>query len=350
MQRFFLYILAINILSLSCSNTVEIEKEKLAIIYTGNIGGQKDPCGCKPPMGGYARRSTVINALRSEHDNIIILDSGAMLYSKNFILPPSDFLFRLNASVSVKAVEKIGIDAVNVSSYDLANSVDSLLAADKSTSFPWLSSNLTWRNSGDLVFKPDIIIHKGNVNVGVFGVMADNFMGATLYNEDSPLKVLDIIETSEKEVSKLKEECDLIIALAYMSMAEVQELSERVSGIDIIILSHNRYHTPSSNHTEFAPIKNGRTLIARCPDGGRVVGYLDLEIVNRSTDFEEIPSEESIDQNMAVEHSDNISLQSTYMNNFIDLGPEIKSDEEIKVIVDSVEEIKKAYRDSLGIK
>ena len=38
------------------------------------------------------------------------------------------------------------------------------------------------------------------------------------------------------------------------------------------------------------------------------------------------------------------------MNTFIDLGPEIKSDEEIKAIVDSVEETKKAYRDSLGIK
>jgi len=350
MQKFFLYILAINILFLSCSKTSEIEKEKLTVIYSGNIGGQKDPCGCKPPMGGYARRSTAINALRSEYDNIIILDSGAMLYARNFIVPPNDFLFRLNASVSVKAVERIGIDAVNVSNYDLANSVDSLLAIDKATSFPWLSSNLTWRNSGDLVFRPDIVVHKGNISVGVFGVMADNFMGATLYNEDSPLKILDIVETAEKEVSKLRKECDLIVALAYMSMVEVQELSERVSGIDIIILSHNRYHNPSSNHEEFAPFKKGKTLIVRCPDGGRVIGYLDLEIVNRSTDFVEIAGDGSIDQNVAVKQSDNIALQSTYMNHFIDLGPEIKSDEEIRTIVDSVEEIKKAYRESLGIK
>jgi len=351
MQRFFLYIfLATNVFFLSCSKTPVMEREKLTVVYSGNIGGQKSPCGCMPPMGGYSRRSTVIDVLKSEYDNIIILDSGAMLYASNFILPPNDFLHRLNALASVKAVEQIGIDAVNVSRYDLANSVDSLLAIDKATSFPWLSSNLTWRNSSDLVFRPDIVIQKGNFQIGVFGVMADNFMGATLYNEDSPLKVLDIVETAEKEVSKLRKECGLIIALAYMSMAEVQELIERVSGIDIIILSHNRYHNPSSNHNEFAPIKKDKTLIVRCPDGGRVIGYLDLEIVNRSTDFVEISGDGSFDQNKAVNNNNNIASQSTYMNHFIDLGPEIKSDEEIKKIVDSVEEIKKAYKDSLGIK
>lgn len=350
MQKFLFYVLAVNILFLSCSKTSVKEREKLTVIYSGNIGGQKDPCGCKPSMGGYARRSTVIDALRSEYDNIIILDSGAMLYASNFLVSPNDFLFRLNASVSVKAVELTGIDAVNVSSYDLANSVDSLLAIDKATPFPWLSSNLTWRDSGDLVFTPDIVLNKGNVRVGVFGVMADNFMGSPLYNEDSPLKVLDIIETAEKEVAKLRKECDLIIALAYMSVVEMQELSERVSEIDIIILSHNRYHNPSSNHNEFAPIKKGKTLIARCPDGGRVIGYLDLEIINRSTDFVEVSIDESTGQNAAVKNSADITLHSTYMNHFIDLGPEIKSDEEIQAIVDSVEETKKAYRDSLGIK
>ncbi|GAI42442.1 unnamed protein product, partial [marine sediment metagenome] len=144
MRKIFLCILAVNILFLSCSKS-DLKIEKLTIVYSGNIGGKKNPCGCTPTMGGFARKSTVIKGLKSECENIIVLDSGAMLYATNFLSPPLDYIFRLDAYISAMAADKIGSDAVNVSSFDLSNSVDSLLAIDKVTSFPWLSSNLIWK-------------------------------------------------------------------------------------------------------------------------------------------------------------------------------------------------------------
>ena len=349
MRNALLFIFSITIIFLSCSKTEDQKIDKLTVIYSGNIGGRKNPCGCKPTMGGFARRSTVLNALRSQYENLLILDSGAVLYPHNFLIPPYNYVFRLDGHVSAKAFDQIGIDAVNVSSYDLSNSADSLLAIDNSTSFPWLSSNLVWRNSGELVFTPDIITKKGNIRIGIFGVMADNFMGTKLYKDDSPLEVLDPVETAQKEVSKLEKECDLIIALAQTSLKEAEEIGEKVSGIHIIIMSHNGYHNPSSDHNAFAPIKNNKTIILRCPDGGRVIGYLDLDIVNHSTDFIEVEDNPYKIQSASDNKEEKLKTGSTFTNHFINLGPEIKSDNEIQVMLDAVGETIKAYKDSLGL-
>ncbi len=80
MQKFFLCILAVSILFLSCDKTSEMKREKLTVIYSGNIGGKKDPCGCNPPLGGFASSSSVVKAVTSMYDNVISIVSGAMLY------------------------------------------------------------------------------------------------------------------------------------------------------------------------------------------------------------------------------------------------------------------------------
>jgi len=235
MRKIVLCILVVNILFSSCSKP-DLKIEKLTIVYSGNIGGKKNPCGCNPTMGGFARKSTVVKGIRSEYENVIVLDSGAMLYATNFLSSPLDYIFRIDARASAQAVDEIGIDAVNISSFDLTNSVDSLLAIDRATSYPWLSSNLIWRDSGESIFKPDTIVSKGNIRIGVFGIMSDNFMGVTLFNDNSPLKVLDPVETAEKVVSKLKKESDLIIALAYLNMDKTQELCGQTIKDKILVL------------------------------------------------------------------------------------------------------------------
>ena len=349
MRKVALILLSFAIIFQSCSKTSDFRINKLTIVYTGNIGGRKNPCGCKPTMGGFARRSTVIGALKNLYDNILVVDSGAVLYPHNFLVPPYDHVLRIDGYVSVRAVDAIGIDAVNVSSYDLSNSADTLLAIDKTTSFPWLSANLAWRDSGELVFTPRIITTKGGIRIGIFGVMADNFMGTKLYKDDSPMEVLDPVETAKEEISKLREECDIVIALAQMSFNEAEEICEKVSGIDILVHSHNGYHNPGSDHNAFSPVKKGETLIVRCPDGGRVIGYLDLEIVNNSTDFTETEDNPYKISNSSDDEHVSRGDGSTYINNFIDLGPEIKSDTDIQADLDSVNETIKAYKDSLGI-
>ena len=318
---------------------------KLTIVYSGNIGGEINPCGCRIPLGGFARRSTVINEIRKETSNVLILDSGALLYPKYYIYPPYDYYLRIRAHLLKDVMTEIGIDAFNVGSYDLADGPDSLLAFDASVPGTWLSSNIVWNDSGELVFRPDKVITVGNIRIGVFGFMDQKSMGNDIFKEDAPVKVLDPVETVRTEVAKLKPECDIIVALAYMDLDHVKKLVEKVSGIHIVFVSHTRGHRPNSDFQDFKPVQVNNTIIARCPDGGRVLGRLDLEIVNGSTEF--VKHSRQIDLiPVSQREKEKIFEGSNYRNTFVELGTKIKSDAKVKEKIDIAEALAKADLDS----
>jgi 2',3'-cyclic-nucleotide 2'-phosphodiesterase (5'-nucleotidase family) len=298
---------------------------KVTIIYTGNIGGRIDPCGCRIPKGGLARRATIVKDMRTQTPDAIVLDSGALLYESIRLNAPFEPAHRAKAHLAVEEVVRTGIDAVNVSAMDLADSADSLQAFG-AQGMPWLSANIAWRKTGELVFKPDIIKTVGNLRVGVFGFMDDNSLGVTFFDETSPLKVLDPLETARTEVEKLRKECDMVIALAYMDFDRVQKLVDTVPGIDVAIVSHTRDHNPGSEHVHFMPVKEGKTVLARCPDGGRVIGRLELEIVNGSTDFADAESFKDLRPAEVRAKDKNVKVVSSFRNFFTDLDPSVASE------------------------
>ncbi len=322
----------------SCSGGEQPVRE-LAILYSGNIGGKLEPCGCNPPLGGMARRSTAIKAFKDQYTNPLILDSGALMFETNFLSSPMDYMNKLEGDTVARMMGIIGADAINVSSFDLANSVDSLKAVADSISTPWLSANLTWRDSGELVFPPDISLVRNGIRIGIFGLMSDDFRGSPIFTGNSPIRVENLQAAAAREVRKLKKNNDLIIALTYMSDTELEQLVGQVSGIDLVIHSHSDFHNPSSDHIWFQPYKIKETLIARCPDGGRVQGILELRIAGNSMDF---VLRQETDQSQSPKQG------STYLNTFFDLSPEVRSDPDILKMIDPISRRVTVYQDSLS--
>jgi 2',3'-cyclic-nucleotide 2'-phosphodiesterase (5'-nucleotidase family) len=298
---------------------------KVTIIYTGNVGGRIDPCGCRIPKGGLARRATVLKEMREQAPDAIVVDSGALLYESIRLNAPFEPAHRAKTHLTVEEVIRTGMDAANVSAMDLADSADSLLAFG-AQGMPWLSANIVWRKTGELVFKPDMVKTAGDLRVGIFGFMDENSLGVTYFDETTPLKVLDPVETARKEVEKLRKDCDVVIALAYMDFDRVQKLVSTVPGIDVAVVSHTRDHNPGSEHIHFMPVKEGKTVLARCPDGGRVVGRLELEIYNGSTDFADAEMFKDLRPAEVRAKDKDVKVVSNYRNFFTDLDPSVASE------------------------
>ncbi|MFC1511743.1 hypothetical protein ACFL5H_00930 [Candidatus Latescibacterota bacterium] len=329
---------------ISCSGSEQPVSE-LTIIYSGNIGGKIEPCGCEPPLGGMPRRAILIQALRDQYTDPLILDSGALMYERNFLSWPLDVINRLEGGVAAKAMDMIGADAINVSSFDLANSIDSLRVVVDSMSIPWLSANLVWRDTGKPIFTPNLSVVRNGVRIGIFGIMSNTFKGSPLYTGNESFRVEDPLDTASRQVEYLRESNDLIIALIYASRKEMEAITEQVPGIHLIIYSHNDFHTPSSDHGLFQPSLVNNTVVARCPDGGRVIGTLELTIVGNKMNFTERP-----DLRVAVASAEErqkliASFGSTYLNSLIDLGPEIRSDAAIESLIVSVKPAIEAQKD-----
>ena len=242
-------------------------------------------------------------------------------------------------------MNEMGVDAINVTRVDLANGPDSLLAMDRSKPGDWLSANVVWKDSGKLVFKPDRIYSAGDVRVGVFGFMDQRSASEYFFTKSDPIMALDPMETARKEVAKLKEESDIIVALAYMNIDKVKRLVNEIPGIHVVIASHTHEHSADSVH--IPPERVNNTIIVRTPDGGRVMGRLDFEIINGSTEFTERPKIEDL-RPVAIRDNEKFAMGvSNFKNSFIDLYAEVERYKPIRDKVIKVEKWRTAYRDSV---
>ena len=61
--------------------------EIVRIIATSNVIGETDPCGWKKkPLGGLARKATIIDEVKSEGFIPIIVDAGNLFFKNNELL------------------------------------------------------------------------------------------------------------------------------------------------------------------------------------------------------------------------------------------------------------------------
>ncbi|MBT4483469.1 MAG: hypothetical protein HOC71_07310 [Candidatus Latescibacteria bacterium] len=351
-----IFFLSVLILFTSCSGKSgdkNIESESLisgrfTIVYSGNVGGKIEPCGCRPPLGGLAKRATVINQIRSEAKDILVLDSGALFFSGLHLYPPNDYILKLYARTIRDISSGMGLDALNVSAFDLADSPDSLLAFANAMPSKFLSANIVWKGTENLIFEPNTSFTVGKFRIGVFGLIAQKSFGMNIFTDDAPVSVLDPVETARKEVAKLKEKSDIVIALAYMDIKNVKALIAEVPGINIIVLSHTNPHRPTSDHNIFNPMLVNNTIIVRCPDGGRVLGRLDIDVINGSTEFANKETDVVL-KPVALREKEGIFEKSNFLNTFIDLVGDIEDDQSIKELVEKAKKIEQAYKDSMGL-
>jgi|GEM_PF-7059076 len=54
---------------------------ELSILYSGNLNGELEPCGCSEEsnLGGILRRATIIDRLRAERPDLIAISNGGLL-------------------------------------------------------------------------------------------------------------------------------------------------------------------------------------------------------------------------------------------------------------------------------
>ena len=124
------------------------------LVYSGNIDGELEPCGCsiEGDLGGILRHATTLKALRAEHPNLFAVSSGGMVVS----MSPQD---QLTGEYILKGVAQLNYDAIGVQWTDLAYGVDYALQ----DALPWVSSN--WL--GD-EFVTQSIIERGGQRLHVF--------------------------------------------------------------------------------------------------------------------------------------------------------------------------------------
>lgn len=200
-------------------------------------------------MGGLSRKSNYIKTLKNNKISPIILDAGDALFAHPqyaiLNIPSVQYI----AKAILEGYEKIGCDALNIGEYDLAIGYKFLKSLEKNSAIPFISANLREKITGNLAFKPYVIIERNDLKIGVIGV-----------TDHMPITENDLIKenyltTGQTMISKLRTKVDILIMLVNGNISEKDAMLESFKDADYVYLSRS-----VSNTRITAPNKDGYPL------------------------------------------------------------------------------------------
>jgi 5'-nucleotidase len=232
-------------LGLSLSSFKSSEVTKLTILHTNDVHSHIDPFPVDDPknpnMGGVARRASLIETIRKETSNVLLLDAGD-------IFQGTPYFNYYGGELEFKLMSMMQYDACTIGNHDFDNGIEGLYAQMPHAKFEFLSANYDFKNTMmDGLVKPYKIFNKNGIKVGVFGIGIElnGLVDKKMYKETV---YSDPIEASQKMVRILKKEqkCDLIICLSHLGYNYKNEpnkicdlkLAALTQDIDLIIGGH----------------------------------------------------------------------------------------------------------------
>ncbi|NJW51470.1 metallophosphatase [Salinimicrobium oceani] len=274
---------SLGLLSFSSEKTFK----HITILHTNDVHSHIDPFDRDHPqfpgMGGVARRFTLIENIRRENPNTLLLDAGDIFQGAPY------FNF-YGGELEFKLMSKMKYDAATIGNHDFDNGIDGLAAQLPHADFKFLSANYNFKNTIlDGQVQPYHVFVKDDIRIGVFGlgIKLEGLVNKNLYKETV---YQDPVEMATQTVQKLKEneKCDLVICLSHLGYNYRDEtisdmkLASLTRNIDLIIGGHTHTFLPKPtvtnnldgnnvlvNQVGWAGVNLGRIDFFLDPEGGK---------------------------------------------------------------------------------
>ncbi|TYA57260.1 bifunctional metallophosphatase/5'-nucleotidase [Formosa maritima] len=224
---------------------------KITILHTNDVHSHIDPFGPddgrNPNKGGVARRASLVQAIRNENPNTLLLDAGD-------IFQGTPYFNYYGGELEFKLMSKLKYDAATIGNHDFDNGIDGLYAQLPHAEFAFLSANYDFSNTiMDTHVKPYKIFNKSGIKIGVFGlgILLDGLVLKDLYKETVYLDPTERAQDMSR-ILKEDEQCDLVICLShlgyhysdYPERPSDLKLAASTKDIDLIIGGHTHTFLP----------------------------------------------------------------------------------------------------------
>jgi 2',3'-cyclic-nucleotide 2'-phosphodiesterase (5'-nucleotidase family) len=202
----------------------------LQIFYTGNIAGNFEPCGCKIPKGGVARRVTFMEKQRIEGARELRIDVG------NFTDLQAD-VGSITTDCIAHSFQMLDYHAVGVSRRELSFDITQLQRLAKDYQLPIVSANVLHPITGNPMFEPYRIINLSGMKVTCLG-LTDEFYYKYLENtEEAPFGIQPVFEAAETWIPEAAKASDFLVIMTDMNYYKIDTLASRFPDIDVVVTS-----------------------------------------------------------------------------------------------------------------
>jgi len=272
---------SLNLIPFSLFASKNEKYTKITILHTNDVHSHIEPFPDNDPkhpgLGGAARRATLIEQIRGEETNVLLLDAGD-------IFQGTPYFNMYGGEIDFKLMSLMQYDCVTIGNHDFDNGIDGLNKMLPHAKFPFVNVNYNFDNT---ILKGKIhaykIFIKDGIKIGVFGigVELDGLVDKKLYKKTKYIEPIKIANKTAKML-KSEENCDLIICLSHLgyeyktNKISDLKLAAQTQNIDLIIGGHT--HTFLEKPAKIRNLSGKITLITQAGWAGINLGRLDFYI------------------------------------------------------------------------
>ncbi|HWB96262.1 MAG TPA: bifunctional UDP-sugar hydrolase/5'-nucleotidase [Bryobacteraceae bacterium] len=137
--------------------------------------------------------------------------------------------------------------------------------------FPVVSANLTDASGRLIAGRPYLFRKVNGIRVAVIGLVMEDLARLTTPDKMGPWRAQPVIETLRKYVAEVREQSDLIVALAHVNDREAEQILHQVPEVAVVVSGHNHTGLKAAQEIE-------RRVNVRVDGYGRELGRLDLRV------------------------------------------------------------------------
>lgn len=270
---------------------------------------------------GLARTASLINDIRAESSNSMLVDNGDFLQGN----PMGDYIAYERGMKEgdmhpiITAMNALGYEASTLGNHEFNYGLDFLMKAVAGADFPIVSANIAKEKGANpladkTLLKPYTILDKmikdgdGNehaIKIGLIGFVPPQIMNWDRRHLEGKVETRDIIETAKAYVPEMKEKgADIIIALSHSGIGSAQHTDgmenasvplAQVDGIDALMTGHSHLVFPGEKFAGFAGVDAEKGLIHGKPAAmggfwGSHLGVIDLMLEKSGNEWQVVTS------------------------------------------------------------
>ncbi|KPP93765.1 MAG: 2',3'-cyclic-nucleotide 2'-phosphodiesterase [Rhodobacteraceae bacterium HLUCCA08] len=225
---------------------------------------------------GLSRTASIIEAIRAESTNALLLDNGDFLQGN----PMGDYMAYekgMDGDVVhpiIAAMNTLGFDAATLGNHEFNYGLEFLAKALNGADFPTVTANVaktlaTNAPQDDTLIAPYVMLDREltdgagatfPIRIGVIGFVPPQIMTWDRQHLEGNVQVRDIVETARAYVPQMREDgAEIIIALSHSGIgaADHVDMMENASvplagveGIDVVMTGHHHLVFPGPDYAD----------------------------------------------------------------------------------------------------
>lgn len=216
-------------------------------------------------MGGLDRVATVVNAIRADRPDALLLDGGDTWQGSLTAL-------RTEGQDMVNAMNALGVDAMT-SHWEFTLGIDRVNdIVENHLNFPFLGANIFDAEWDEPAYEPYQMFERGGAQVAVIG---QAFPYLPIANPRWMFEKLSFGVREERMAEVVQEVrdagADVVVVLSHNGFDVDRKMAGNVPGIDVILTGHTHDALPE-------PLMVGKTALIASGSHGKFVSRLDLDV------------------------------------------------------------------------